>query len=283
MIIDSHCHAWTVWPYKEPVPDPGSRGVIEQLLFEMDQNGVDQAVIICARIDRNPDNNEYIAEQARKYPNRIHQFPDVDCSWWPTYHTPGAADRLREVAEKWPIKGFTHYLKADDDGSWLYSKEGLEFFKVAAEKRLIASIAGGPQHQAAIRQVAQRFPSMPILCHHLAGVRASKGPDETGLEQVLPSAKLPNIYIKVSGFYYGSRSQWDYPFWDVLWVVRTLYEHFGPYRMCWGSDYPVCGRHITYRQSIEAFRTHCTFVPEQDKAWILGDTLNRLLTTRQAV
>ena len=43
MIIDSHCHAWTTWPYDATVPDPDSRGRIEQLLFEMDRNGVDRA------------------------------------------------------------------------------------------------------------------------------------------------------------------------------------------------------------------------------------------------
>ena len=54
MIIDSHCHAWATWPYKPPVPDPESRGRVEQLLHEMDVNGVDQAVIVCAQIDHNP-------------------------------------------------------------------------------------------------------------------------------------------------------------------------------------------------------------------------------------
>ena len=61
MIIDSHCHAWTTWPYDTTVPDPQHRGTIEQLLFEMDKEGVDRAVLICARIDHNPANNEYIA------------------------------------------------------------------------------------------------------------------------------------------------------------------------------------------------------------------------------
>ena len=122
---------------------------------------------------------------------------------------------------------------------------------------------------------------MPILCHHLAGVRASEGPSNTGLREVLASAKLPNIYIKVSGFNYGSRVDWEYPYSDALWVVRTLYEHIGPYRMCWGSNSPLSQRSMTYRQTLEAFRTHCTFVSEEDKAWILGDTLHKLLTDRQ--
>jgi predicted TIM-barrel fold metal-dependent hydrolase len=60
-------------------------------------------------------------------------------------------------------------------------------------------------------------------------------------------------------------------------VIRALYEQFGARRMCWGSDYPVVRFFMTYRQSLEAFRTHCTFVPEEDQAWILGGTLESLL------
>lgn len=277
MIIDSHCHAWTYWPYNPPVPDPESRGRVEQLLNEMTLNGIDKAVIICAQIDHNPNNNDYIAEVAAQHRDRLYQFPDVDCSWSTTYHTPGAADRLRAIADRLPIKGFTHYLRHDDDGAWLYGEEGLAFFKVAADYNLIASIAGRPEHQPAIRKVAAAFPSMPILCHHLAGAKADEAPPHAGLQEILASARLPNIYIKLSGFAYCSPVKWNFPYSDTHWVIRSLYERFGPYRMCWGSDYPVVRFYMTYQHALEAFRTHCSFVTEQDKGWILGQTLERLL------
>ena len=81
MIIDSHCHAWTRWPYQPPVPDDEQRGRVEQLLHEMDINGVDQAMIVCAQIDHNPANNDYIGQLVAKHPERLHQLADVDCSW----------------------------------------------------------------------------------------------------------------------------------------------------------------------------------------------------------
>jgi predicted TIM-barrel fold metal-dependent hydrolase len=280
-IIDSHCHAWPRWPYQPPVPDDEHRGRVEQLLHEMDLHGVDQALIVCAQIERNPENNAYIAGCVARYPDRLLQLADVDSVWSDTHHQPGAADRLRQAADRWPIAGFTHYL-GQEDGSWLHSEEGLAFFRVAAELGLIASIACRPEHQPAIRRVAERFPSVPILCHHLAGVKANGKPAEgepphAGLEQVLASAALPNLYIKLSGFAYCTQVQWDFPYTDTHGVVRALYEHFGPQRMCWGSDYPVVRFFMTYRQALEAFRTHCTFVSEEDKTWILGGTLESLL------
>lgn len=276
MIIDSHCHAWARWPYQPAVPDDDSRGIAEQLIFEMDANGVDQAAVVCAGIDRNPNNNDYVGEAVARYPERLHQIADLDCSWSSTYHTPGAGERLRQLSDTRDIKGFTHYVEGDDDG-WLVSEEGMAMFGVAAERRLIASIAASPRWQPSLRHVAERYPDLPILCHHLAGVRATDPMPNDGLAQVLASAGHPNILIKVSGFYYASHRDYDYPFHDVSWIVRTLYEHFGPHRLCWGSDYPVVRRFTTYRQAIEVLRTHCAFIPDADKALILGATLAKLL------
>lgn len=282
MIIDSHCHAWPLWPYQPPVPDDASRGRVEQLLHEMDLHGVDQAAVVCAQIERNGINNAYVAQQVARFPKRLHQFADVDSSWSKTYHTAGAAHRLHDAAESWPLKGFTHYLKHEDDGAWMHSEEGQAFFAAAASRGLIASIAAYPHHQPALRKVAERFPSMPFLCHHLGVVKAADKP-EKGLNEVLASAKLPNIYIKLSGFAYAATVAWEYPYHETHPVIRAIYEQYGSKRLCWGSDYPVVRFFMTYQQSLEAFRTHCTFVPESEKADILGDNLARLLARGKEV
>ena len=280
MIIDSHCHAWTYWPYQPPVPDPDSRGRIEQLLFAMDQSGVDRAMIVCARIDHNPDNNEYIADQVRRFPDRLTMVADVDCFWWPTHNTPGAAARLADTADRLPIVGFTYYLDGAEDGAWMVTPDGMDFFRTAAERNLIASISCAPHPHRSLRQVAAAFPSLPILVHHMGMVKAHERWPHPNLQEVLKSAQLPNMVLKLSGFAYAATVKWDFPYSETLWLVRVLYEHFGPHRMCWGSDYPVVRQFMSYRHSLEAFRTHCTFVSEEDKAWILGKSLDRLLAER---
>ncbi|MEP6988768.1 MAG: amidohydrolase family protein [Chloroflexota bacterium] len=277
MIIDSHCHAWTRWPYQPPVPDDTERGKIEQLINEMDLNGIDQALVVCAQIDHNPENNAYIAQQVERFPNRLHQVVDLDSEWSTTYHLAGADERLKKMINQWPIKGFTHYLEPHDDGGWLYSDEGQKLFQVAADHNLLASISCLPQQQPAIRRVAELFPSVKILCHHMGWVKADEGQAHAGLKQVLESAKLPNIYIKLSGFAYATGINWNFPYADTHDIVRAEYEHFGAQRMCWGSDYPVVRFFMTYRQSLEAFRHHCSFVPQADQEWILGRTLAGLL------
>ena len=276
-IADSHCHAWEDWPYQPPVPDSSSRGRVEQLLHEMETTGVDQALVVCAQIDHNPENNAYIARQVSRYPGRLHQLVDLDSEWSPGYHTPGAAGRLGQMAERWDIRGFTHYLHPDDDGSWLTSGEGQALFQEAAGRGLVASLSCYPYQQAAVREAAGRFLTVPVLCHHLGFITRGRDSAEDNLRQVLESAQVPNIYLKVSGFAYAAQLNWEYPYPEVQDLLERLYEAYGARRMCWGSDYPVVRFFMTYRQALEVVRTHCKFISAEDKSWILGGTLRRLL------
>lgn len=277
MIVDSHTHAWARWPYQPAVPDASTRGSVEHLIYEMDLNGTDRAVIVSARIDDNPDNNEYGAEAVRRYPGRLHQFADVDCSWSPEYHTPGAAARLAAIAGRLPIDGFTHYVGPQNDG-WFRSEEGMAFFRLAAERGLIASIAMSPAWAADLGAVADANPGLVILLHHMAGLRAADG--RAALEAVTALASRPNVFIKLSGFHYAADDGrgWDFPHPEGMWIAEGLYRAFGPRRLCWGSDFPALSRYMTYRQALEIVRTHCRFLDSGDLDWILGRTLDGLLT-----
>ncbi len=204
MIIDSHCHIWNYWPYLPEVPDPQTRGCAEMLIDQMDLNGVDSATIVSAQIFQNFDNNDYVAAALRRYPERLDQFADVDSFWSETYHTPGAAERLEAAADRWPMKGFTHYVAGNDDAAWFDSPAGRDFFGVASEQKLIASLACGPQHQPMVRKVAERYPDLTILCHHMSGLRSHGDDVSEKMEMVLESAELPNIHLKLSGFHYVS-------------------------------------------------------------------------------
>jgi L-fuconolactonase len=284
VIVDSHCHAWTTWPYDTSVPDPQHRGTIERLLFEMDKEGVDRSVLICARIDHNPDNNQYVFEASRRWPDRIIQFPDIDSGWSPEYHTPGATDRLRAAIDRWGISGFTHYVNEANDG-WLTSDEGMAFFALAAEADLIASIAANGGWWADVRAVARAFPTLPILIHHQGMARATDGPDSPTLREVLVCANEPNIVVKASGFYYGSHAWAEYPYPDQQAIFARIAAAFGPKRLAWGSDYPVSPWvACTYRQTLDVVRVHCAdLLGEDGLAWVMGDTMETLLRTRRPV
>jgi predicted TIM-barrel fold metal-dependent hydrolase len=278
VIVDAHCHAWRTWPYEPPVPDPASRPAVEQLLFEMDQCGVDKAVLVAARIEHNPDNNDYVAYCVRRFPERLYQFADVDCMWMPTYHMPGAAERLAAAVHRYGLRGFTHYVDAQDDGSWFLGDDGQRFLRTAAELNQIVSIHLPVQLQPLLRQLAEQFPDTPFVCHHMGYPVTTEGPQGAALQAILASAGRPNIHIKLSGFHYAAPVGWEYPHAESAYIVRALYERFGPERLHWGSDYPVVRWAMTYRQSLEVIRTHASaIIGAADMDRILGSSLEDLL------
>jgi L-fuconolactonase len=275
-ILDSHCHAWRIWPYLPLVPDEASRGSAEQLLYEMDVHGVQQAAVVCAAIGDNPGNVEYVSSARARYPGRLQVIADLDCTWHGSYHQRGSADRLRALDDRYQIAGFTHYVSKENDG-WLATDEADALFAAAEQRGLLVSLAAAPAWQADLRRLARRYPGVPVLCHHLGGVRAHGEENAAGLRELLESASCPNIYVKVSGFHYVSSLGWNHPWPDSLSLFRQIFEAFGPGRLCWGSDFPASTRHCTYRQSLEVVRTHCGFLRPEDLRLILGGTLEGIL------
>lgn len=283
MILDSHCHAWARWPYQPAVPDPESRGSAANLIWEMDRAGVDRAVIICAAIGDNADNNDYAFAQSRHFAGRLVPFVDIDSRWSAAHHMPGAAARLDALVRRLKPAGVTHYMNEDADAGWLLSGEGLAFARCAEQHRLILSLACGPSQAPTVVELASHVPNLPILLHHLSRVRGDVPRADSGLKHVLAAAVQPNIYVKVSGLGYGVARGWAFPYTPMIELVEEIFARYGARRMMWGSDYPVCQRSfMTYAQALEVVRSCCPFLSGTDLNWIMGGTLAALLAERGA-
>jgi L-fuconolactonase len=279
MIFDAHCHAWRRWPYDRTVHDPESRGSAEALLYEMDTHGVDRAAIVCARIGggaggegfANEDNNDYVVRFAAAHPDRITPIIDVDCVWRPEHHTAGAAERLAAEADRTGAIGFTHYVTPQNDG-WFATPDAHEFFRAAADRGLIASLAATAPWFADLRLLAAANPSMPILLHHM-----SHPGSQRDIDALLALADLPNVGVKISGFNYVAENRWEFPYPHGRQVFRALADAFGPWRLYWGSDFPASRDDLTYRQAIEVVRSHAHFLDASGLSAVLGDSLAALL------
>jgi predicted TIM-barrel fold metal-dependent hydrolase len=272
---------WERWPYKPPVPDPDTRARAEQLLFEMDANGVERAVVICASIGDNQHNAEYAMEAAHRHAGRLTVFPDLECRWAATYRTPGAAERLNTALARWDFPGFTLYLDEAEDGGWLNGQEGVAFFSLADERRLIASISILPHQAPAVGTLAGRHPAMPLLLHHYGFLGPRTAGTAHAKELVTALAVRPNVFIKMSGMGNVASPEDEYPYSHLASIAQSLRAAFGPSRLVWGSDFPVSRRHMTYKQSLAVTTRHGPFEGGQDLASVMGGTMARLLRERR--
>lgn len=265
MIVDAHVHAW---PRR-----PG--GSAQDLLREMGTNGVTTAVVVSACVGGDVDNNEYGQQAVAAASDRLHQLVDLDSRWSPTYHTPGAADRLGELCDRLAPVGVSHYLARHNDG-WLLSPEAAIVFAEIARRGLFLSLAAPGAWFDDVVAVAAAAPVLPIMLNHLALTMLDPSPLECAQRMVRIGAPATNVIVKASGYYYGDVPG-EYPYCDGLSLLQVFYESWGPSRVVWASDYPAASPYMTYRQSLDILREHAAFVAPTDLPQILGGTMATLL------
>ncbi len=92
------------------------------------------------------------------------------------------------------------------------------------------------------------FPNLPMVLDHLAKPQTYQdGYFEAWSELMLPLIDLPNLQFKLSGMLTEAGPEPTAP--QLARPVRFMLEKFGPARLMWGSDWPVCLNAAGYREN----------------------------------
>jgi L-fuconolactonase len=94
------------------------------------------------------------------------------------------------------------------------------------------------QLPAAIELVG-KFPDQPFVLDHIAKPKIKDGTLSPWREQMRELARAPQVMCKVSGMV----TEADQKAWkpeDLRPFLDVVFEAFGPERLMWGSDWPVC-------------------------------------------
>lgn len=240
-MIDTHVHAWPVWPYRESRLDGDDDASGPRLIRHLDDGHIDGCWLIAAELPRGsqpiPDNT-YTESLRAAHPTRIRLFIDADSRWTPSHHRPNAVERLRRSLERFPAaRGVSHYLGSDDDG-WLGSDDGTLWLTELAGRGLVLSLAAHPAWYGSIVAAARDISELTIVLHHFAGVTRT-----SDLAEVSILAEAPNVHVKISGGHYLRAQSADGP--DVAEVAARFRSELGAERLLWGSDFPVDGRFVS--------------------------------------
>jgi L-fuconolactonase len=123
-------------------------------------------------------------------------------------------------------------------------------------------------------QLAQRCPDTRFILDH-CGNTDPKATDRSQWEQdIAVVAEQPNVVCKISGIVAGANpSTWTAE--DLAPIVRRCATVFGPDRIMFGSDWPVCTLTATYRQWVEALQTIVADWSEADHRKLFHDNAVR--------
>jgi len=137
------------------------------------------------------------------------------------------------------FRGVRHVVQDEPDGQFMLRPDFLRGLAALAEFGLTYDILIFPRHLPAACQVVERFPDQPFVLDHIAKPFIKDRIVEPWATDIRRLAALPNVCCKVSGMATEADWQrWQAP--DFRPYLDVVLNAFGPGRIMFGSDWPVC-------------------------------------------
>lgn len=218
---------------------------VEQLIASMDKNGIRMATVWAMR--QSPDYataNEYIADAARRYPDRI--IPFIRLNPW----LDASQQALVDALEKHHIRGLKlHPADENFDPDDPIVHPLLEI----AERHGIPVVfhTGLNARPVPVGDAADRFPRVNMVLLHLGGPLYQ--------DCMFVAKKCPNVYLETAQCPYVNR------------IAKIILEKVGEDRLIWGSDIPYSW------QEIEKAKIEMAGLDERELELVMGGNLQRLL------
>ena len=117
----------------------------------------------------------------------------------------------------------------------------------------------------------EQHPDLDVVIDHMADCPIDQ-PEQ--LEKLLALACYPRVFVKISHLWSISRQ--PYPWLDAQEYARRCYDAFGPQRLMWGTDWPVCKQWTSYEDTVRVVRDGMPWLNDDDKSWIMSRTVERV-------
>jgi len=161
---------------------------------------------------------------------------------WTDLTRPDVADelaRLRELPGGRYLKGIRHQVQGEPDPEWLLREDVRRGLAAVAEAGLVYDLVVLPHQLPACEGAAELHPELTFVLDHLGKPPIAAGEPEAWAAGIQALAALPNTVCKLSGMV----TEADPKGWQVGDLTRysdAVLEAFGPGRLMFGSDWPVC-------------------------------------------
>jgi predicted TIM-barrel fold metal-dependent hydrolase len=117
----------------------------------------------------------------------------------------------------------------------------------------------------------KKYGDVQVCVDHMAWPAVDQ---EKQVPDLLSLSKYPNVFVKISGTWAVSKE--PYPYRDTHDAVRRIFEAFGPERIMWGTDWPLVENKCGYTGALNLVRKEFDFLTDEDRKWILSDTILKL-------
>lgn len=173
------------------------------------------------------------------------------------------------------LVGIRHQVHDEPDADWLLRGDVRRGLAAVRDAGLVYDLLVRPRELPAALDAARAMPGLRFVIDHLAKPPIASGEIAAWSELMAPFGRLDNVCCKVSGMV----TEADHAAWTVAglrpYVDRVL-EIFGPQRLMFGSDWPVCLVAASYEQVVSVARTLIDRLSVADQVAMMGGTAARV-------
>ncbi len=268
MKIDAHHHFWN-YNAGEYAWISGSMGVLrkdylpETLAPELEAAGIDGVVSVQAR--QSLKETEWLLDLAAE-----HDFIKGVVGWVPLV-SPEAGRDLDNFAPDHFLKAVRHVLHDEPGDDYVLRADFNAGVGLLESRHLAYDILIFERHLRQTIQFVDMHPQQIFVLDHLAKPKIKDNEFEPWRKYMRQLAERENVYCKISGMAVEADHQaWTpeqlKPYYEI-----TL-EAFGPRRLMFGTDWPVCLLACEYRQWSEIVRGFVAELSDSEQQRILGET-----------
>ncbi len=169
------------------------------------------------------------------------------------------------------FRGVRHVVQDEPDDQFMLREDFLRGISALARFGLTYDLLIFPRHLSAACHLVARFPDQPFVLDHLAKPFIKDGMLEPWATDIRRLAAFPNVVCKVSGMV----TEADWQHWqpaDFRPYLDVVLGAFGPERIMFGSDWPVCTLAGSYEQVCGIVTEFIGRLSPGEQAAILGET-----------
>ncbi|MFL5778899.1 MAG: amidohydrolase family protein [Chloroflexota bacterium] len=272
-VIDSHHHFWDrpddyAWmsdltPIRRPFGPDDLAPIVSRL-------EIDRTILVQARGSLEETANLLAVAAGTTFVGGVVGWVDLTAP-----DVADTLDRLRQLPGGDRLVGIRHQVQDEEDPDWLLRSAVERGIAAVGEAGLAYDLLVQPRELPAALETVGALPEVRFVIDHLAKPPIRDGEVQPWAELMEPFGELENAWCKVSGMV----TQADWETWrpaDLVPFVDEVLEVFGPRRLMFGSDWPVCLLAATYEQVYEAARLALGDLSEVEQAAVFGESAARV-------
>jgi len=273
MRIDSHLHLWRYNSLEYPWINDGMSILRRDYLpadlkDQIDQAGIQGTIAVQAR--QTLEETRWLLELAR-----ARSFIVGVVGWVPLVDAD--IDRvLAEFSGETKLRAVHHVLQDEPDDALMHHADFHRGISRLAAAGLVYDVLIYARRLASAIEFVDRHPRQPFVIDHIAKpVIARMSFDRLWAGQTREFARRDHGACKLSGMATEVRD----PEWTTETIrpyFETVLDAFGPDRLMFGTDWPVCLLRCGYRQWVSAAEELISSLSTSDQARIMGLTAGRV-------